>query len=149
MLKPPSIQELIRIPEFRAMMKKRPFLPPHMQHGTPFRLWALTVDDRWLTKQYATYDEAWAVAVPRIKDTDKYADVCITVKPLLTPRTITIEHAMKPLYLGWEWCGRCRRPTMFRAFPPSHHALRLQPLLTDDDPFRCYYCGIRRAMGEY
>jgi hypothetical protein len=46
---------------------------------------------------------------------------------------------------GYEWCPRCRRPSEFRELPPDHHAFRLVPVRTIDDPYRCITCGIRRA----
>lgn len=142
---PPSIHDLLEIPEFRRMMKVNPWMPPSMKWGNPWRLWALKESGVWVTKEYPTYGDAWRVALQAIRA--DYPDVCIVNKRHLTPIPRALDRALVTASFGrWWWCARCRRPTYFGAYTEKHHALKLQPTLTEDEPFRCYYCGIRRAM---
>lgn len=141
---PPTIHELLDIVEFKRMMKTRPWLPDSLRWGNPYRLWVQMDDGRWLMKEYPTYDEAWKKTV-HLLGVEAVEDVCIVNKRLLVGPSRDVQRALGSM---GPWCPRCRRPTYFGAFKPKHHALRLQPTLTEDDPFRCYYCGIRKAMAR-
>jgi hypothetical protein len=80
---------------------------------------------------------------------DDYLDVSIVNKRYLTAPLRSLTTALDVAGLSrYPWCPRCRRPTYYGAFTEKHHALRLQPALTTDEPFRCYYCGIRKEMAK-
>lgn len=145
---PPTIHQLLEIPEFKRMMKTRPWLPPSLQWGNPWRLWVQMDDGRWLTKEYGDYAEVWKKAAYLV-GLGTVEDVCIVNKRLLVGPSRELDKAIMSASFGrFPWCPRCRRPTYFGAYKPAHHALRLMPALTEDEPFRCYYCGIRKAMAR-
>lgn len=121
---------------------------------------------RWKGGKFHTYREAYAVVAKALKaktsdNKPKYYDMSISSRiqlfsphHTLTPdlQAITSSHNMLTTYTSenLEWCGRCRRPTMFEWAMRSHHALRSSPAITTDDPYRCFYCGIRKvAMPRY
>jgi hypothetical protein len=138
---PPTIHQLLQDPVIKTMYRTIPEVPPSLAWGQPWQLWAVTHEGRWGTKRFATYREVWSRAVELIRNPDKYADVSIVSRRVLYP---------PPPFYDWttregRWCCRCRRPSEFRTWPDSHHALRSQPALATDEPYRCYYCGIRRA----
>jgi hypothetical protein len=145
-MKPPSIRELLQEESFKRMMKTIPALPDTLTWGDPWQLWGLTHAEKWRTAKFPTYADAWRKAVQMIREKDIYQDVCVVSRRVFFPPPAGfVTHE----YSG-EWCGRCRRPSFFWRLPESHHALRNQPALTDDEPFRCYYCGIRQvAMPRY
>lgn len=167
-LTPPTMHELLDDPIYRAYVKRVPQTTvkgrplPALTTGNPWQIWARTNDGKWKTGQFATYRDAWLIVVKGIRNVN-VADVALVSRRVFfgPPGHWEKYHARNPrtgvseVYERWvidyhwdtglEWCPRCRRPSMFRRLNPSHHALRRQPTLTDDDPFRCVFCGIRRA----
>lgn len=122
---------------------------------------------RWKGGKFHTYREAYSVVAKALKAKDpqtnkpKYYDMCISSRIqlfephyTLTPdlQAITSNHNRLTTYTSenLEWCGRCRRLTTFEWAMRSHHALRSSLAITTDDPYRCFYCGIRKvAMPKY
>jgi len=142
---PPDIRELLQVPEFLRMMKTAPWLPQNLRQGDPWRLWALKNDGVWVTLEYPTYADAWRVLVKAVRAPERFQDAAIVNKRRMTAPPDGLERALRRAGFTGPWCPRCRRPTYFGAFKPTHHALRLMPVLSEDEPFRCYYCGIRRV----
>lgn len=146
---PPTLSQLLEIEEFRRMMKTRPWLPENLSWGNPWRLWVQLDTGKWLTKEYPDYASVWKKAVYLIREVGTVEDVCIVNKRYLTRPSRALDRAIIQAQFGnFHWCPRCRRPSYFGAFTPKHHALRLMPALTEDEPFRCYFCGIRKAMAR-
>jgi len=143
---PPTIHELLELEGFRRMMKINPWLPETMRWGNPWRLWALKDSGVWVTKEYPTYADVWRVALKAIRA--DYPDVCVVSKRYLIPPARALSRMLEYEHPRFPWCPRCRRPTYYGAYTERHHALRLQPALTEDEPFRCYYCGLRKAMAR-
>lgn len=149
MARPPTIHALLDEPLFRKLLLTPPSLPQPLSWGNPWRLWAQREDGRWGSSEFATYRDAWDRAKPLIKDREKYTDVAIVSKRVFFPPP---PHAVWPATLSW--CSRCRRPSSFQAWEPlRHHALKAmakRSMITDEDPRRCWYCGIRQtAMPRY
>jgi hypothetical protein len=148
MARPPTIHDLLDDPVYRKMLLTPPAIPGPLTWGDPFMLWAQREDGVWASKAFPTYRDAWAKAVPIIKDRDKYTDLAIVSKRVFLPPP---RLATWPVSLSW--CSRCRRPSSFQAWDPArHHALKRsarQAILTDDEPYRCWYCGIRRCAMPY
>lgn len=155
--RPPTLRELAGDPVYRAFLKRPPQLPDNLSWGMPWRLW-VERDTKWLTKKYHTYPEAWRKAMTVYKNPE-VTDVCIVsmrhffdppvanTKRMINTRTkqvITREVYWLP-DPPFEWCFRCRRPTLFTSLPPDHHALLTQPTVSPDSPWRCWFCGIRRV----
>lgn len=142
---PPTLRELLNDPVFRLYYQRVPRLPENLQWGEPWQVWAVTHDGRWGSRLYVEYRDAWAKVMDCYKNPAKFRDVCIVSRRMMfdPPR-----HAFWPAS-RFNWCSRCRRPSEFRQRSPEHHALRSQPVLTDDEPRRCYYCGIRKTAMRF
>lgn len=171
-MRPPTMHELLDDPVYRAYVKRVPattttavgITKPHpaLTIGDPWQVWVRTTAGVWKTGRFHTYREAWSMTVKAYRSPSAQ-DVALVSRRVFfgppghwksykarNPRTDKIE-----LYERWvfdfhwdfqfEWCPRCRRPTQFRKLHRTHHALKRQPALTTDDPFRCVFCGIRRA----
>lgn len=140
-MKPPTMAYLLEDPAYRAMFKTIPYLPPSLEHGKPWAVWARRVDSRWQGGLFTTYRDAWAVVVKALRS-PTYEDVSVV------SRRMMFEPPPNAFWdYQFEWCCRCRRPTSF-AIRPNHHALRNAPALITDrnEPReRCYYCGMRRV----
>lgn len=126
---------------FKKMMLRRPRIPvnltqPHL--SPPWQVWLLTTSERWRKGEFQTYDEAFALLRAKLKD-ESVMDLAIVSKRFLMPPPIGFKWQWKK----YPWCPRCRRPSTFNlAF--GHRNLR-GVVTTDDDSYRCFYCGIRRA----
>lgn len=142
---PPTIHELLSDDVMRRYYTRVPRLPATLQWGDPWMVWATDHEGRWGSKMFPGYRVAWEKAFEMIKNTARYRDVAIVSRRVLFAPP---AHAVWPA--KFDWCSRCRRPSEFRERSPQHHALRGLPVLTEDSPRRCYYCGIRRvAMPWY
>lgn len=136
-LRPLTMRELLADPIYRPYLLKTPRLPVGCQSSLPWRVWGLRTDDKWAGKEFPEYREAFELVKTMIKD-DRYVDVAIICKP--TEFGPPAGFQIPPLM---DWCGRCRRPTVFRR-TYNHHAMRKWPVIANDDPLRCYYCAARQ-----
>src|SRR3982750_573505 len=119
-MKPPRLSELLDDPVYRRYVKTIPTLAPSLTFGHPWAVWGRTKAGPWRGSTFPTYRDGWAVVVKKIRNQD-YEDVAIiSRRQLFAP----------PAGFYWdrpfEWCSRCRRPTMF-GIRPRHHALRQAP----------------------
>lgn len=137
---PPTLRELLADPVYRMYYAREPHLPEALEWGEPWLVWAVTHEGQWGKKTFETYAEAWSKVVELYKKPDKIRDICVVSRRMMfaPPRRALWKASVH------SWCARCRRPSEFRQRSPEHHALRSQPVLTDDAPRRCYYCGIRK-----
>lgn len=162
-LTPPTVFDLLDDPAYRAYARTQP--EPHfsLTYGYPWRIWLRTADDRWKTGEFATYTQAFNTMVRACKRADT-ADVALVSKRLFyappgvwTPYRVKvpprgniparIEERERYVHTfhwdaGLSWCGRCRRPTVFRKLYSDHHAIRALPVVSADNVRRCVYCGI-------
>lgn len=145
-LHPPTFQSLVDDPVYRRYVKTVPHLPNNLTGGNPWAVWAITQpidgypDGRWRGAMFATYAQAWAATLSAMRNTARYRDVSlVSRRAMFHP----------PIGFVWdfpyEWCPRCRRPTLYRMMS-RHHAVTV---LTSDDPYRCYFCGIRRSFAGW
>lgn len=157
---PPTLRDLLAIPVYRKYFQTIPRLTS-ITASEPWQVWIATPEYRWKGAKYHTYRDGYNVIAKALKARDsngkhKYVDAVIVSRvqmyappTSLTPvlSLLTSEHNRLAEYVSEElhWCGRCRRPSSFAWSGRSHHALRSQPALSQDEPYRCFYCGIRRA----
>jgi hypothetical protein len=145
-MKPPTMRDLLDDPFFRPYVKTIPPLAPNLTAGTPWAVWARLRDGRWRGANVATYRDAWTIVVKAVRNPG-YEDVSVVSRRQLFVPTPTLRWNHHPWSYQYDWCGRCRRPTSY-AIRPNHHALRKTPVLTFDEPYRCYYCGARRVLAN-
>jgi hypothetical protein len=139
---------------------------PALTMGEPWQVWVQVGDTKWKTGRFTSYADAFNMMARAVKANvldavlvsrrvffpppGEWEEYKVRVRD---PRTKGIRIEVRERWVQtfhWddirlEWCPRCRRPSEFRRLHWTHHALRSQPCLTDDDPYRCMYCGIRRA----
>ncbi len=143
-LKPPTWFELMDDDVYRAYARKRPRLPVNVSYGTPWVIVARRPENSsrptWALKMMDDY----ALAYHRSKTimaTGDYEDIAIVSRrKLFKP----------PVGLMWDdtrfsWCGRCRRPTMFREMY-KHPMMRHFAAVSLDESRRCYYCAAREIL---
>jgi hypothetical protein len=166
-LVPPTVFDLLDDPAYRAYMRTQP--EPHfaLTYGHPWKLWLRTDDDRWKTGEFPTYTAAFNTMVRACRREDT-ADVILVSKRLFfappgvwTPYRVKVpargstparieERERYELTFHWDagltWCGRCRRPTVFRKLYPDHHVMRSLPVVSPDSVPRCMLCGVTEYM---
>lgn len=163
---PPTLRDLLQIPAYRKYFATNPRLTSHTR-SEPWQVWIASLDPssrtslRWKGGKFHTYKEAYqvvgkALAARTPQGKHRYYDAVIVSRVqlfaprhMLTPSlsALTAEHNLMIDTMEEElsWCGRCRRPSSFPWASRRHHALRSVPALTTDEPYRCFYCGIRKA----
>lgn len=168
---PPAIRDLMDDPTYLAYMRTLPRTTtthgrverphPGLTIGDPWQVWVRTPDGRWLTGRKPTYRDAWSLFAKHYRG--DAADVAIVSRRVFFPppgdwRKVRVRKGdgTKRIEERWfqtffwdeayfEWCARCRRPSVFKPLNATHHALRRSIAITTDEPNRCVYCGIRRV----
>lgn len=142
LITPPTFHDLYDDPVFKRYVHARPRIAvaTHEPWVVLARRSGTIEAPRWAMRPFVDYREALDKALSL--DPGKFDDVAIICKPKLwrPPMDFTWSHP-------FIWCGRCRRPSRFimMARPERHPMLRNAPAITRDEPYRCYYCGMRRA----
>lgn len=136
-IEPPALSELLRDPIFKPYLLRTPRLPAGARTAEPWRVWGIRHDLKWAGKLFPTYADAFVLVKSMLRDTDKYQDVVVTCRPVAfgPPEGFRVP-------TGLDWCGYCRRPTVYRR-TRSHVAMKKWPVISDDDVKRCYYCAAR------
>jgi hypothetical protein len=161
-IKPPKLSSLLEDPAFRRYMKTRPALPANLSSGTPWAVFVRKDNGRWLSGQFAAYEDAWSATIKYMRRADVDDVSLVSRRRLFTPPTRTEEYRVRvrkgsatrvetrtrvvPLLrhliiYPFEWCVRCRRPSSFELFE-RHHALP-RNIPVDDAALRCVFCGMR------
>lgn len=142
------LRELLKDPLYRKWLAK---IPHEMdaqtdQHKKPWRVWVQRErDGRWAFKDFTKYSEAYKFVAQNVKG---FWDMALHCKAHLY-RHPRIKQGLKrvpwTLPEGHDWCGLCRRPTIFRSFK-HHHAFgrnRDGSRWQLSNWRRCSICGIR------
>lgn len=141
---PPTYDELMENRVYRAWARKRPKLPANVSAGLPWLVIARRTPEAagstWALKKEALYADAYQRAFRTIQKPD-FHDVAVVSRRMLfrPPRGFIWDTG------AFNWCGRCRRPSVF--FEQLRHpALNGALMLSWDDLNRCYYCGARESF---
>jgi len=154
-----TIHELLEDPVYRKYFCTVPQLPAVKRLAEPWRLYVRS-DRGWAKKDFFEYKDAFRLFSAKRAN---ILDAAIVCRPMLwTPPTrvvkiknkfhangqqITKEVSWQPKLEGHDedhrWCGRCRRPTVFKYFA-RHHALTGEAAaMMDQGARRCTICAIR------
>lgn len=138
---PPTMKVLLEDDTFNKFMRRVPKLPANLLHtygNPPWLIWAEFENGTWKKKGVGEYADAYRLMRKLVKSS-KVRDVSLVSRRMMfaPPMDFNWQHRKFP------WCARCRRPSMFR-FNLQHRAIEIQDY-TFDEPYRCYYCGIRQA----
>jgi hypothetical protein len=145
LITPPSIHSLMLDPVYAKFMKTIPRLPESISHGNPWQVWVQRDNGKWATTRTPTYRDAWSHFRRAYDNPDAFIDVAITSRR---------RFFGPPAHYVWDvnaypWCPRCRRPSVFHE-TMVHHALKFSSVISSDEPYRCHFCGIRKAIvGTY
>lgn len=140
---PPTLSELLEDDVYARYFSRNPILGGD-PGPSPWRLVARRHedDDRapWAIKDFPSFAEARRRAL-RVVGSGRYRDACVVSRRTFfrPPVGFAWDH------LRFRWCGRCRRPTIFREMR-GHPALRGAAVVDRDPISRCYYCGVRETM---
>lgn len=149
MARPPTFQQLVKgYPAYRKYLRRRPKPNASQKLNHPWQIWTLRDDRRWRSRLCVDYDEAYGIVVGLYRQESPPVDIYLISRTTLYKQPLSLMGLVRD-YPQLEWCGRCRRPTTFRYMPEGHRALRGAPVLTTDEAYRCYGCGIRRSMGGF
>ena len=159
--RPPILRDLLSFGSYRQYFRTNPPMPDNLINN-PWQVWGHKADNSgWSSWCVRTYRDAYTIVKEWYNQTHIYDDLCIVSRTVLFKEPWTQEKHLQsgkiiseyPTFKGlwdrneYEWCMRCRRPTIFEYWrKPTHRALRLAPILTIDEPYRCYYCGVRRSF---
>lgn len=147
LLVPPSMTALWDDDVYRAYLERNPRIPDNLKHGQPWMLVAHRPHGSgkppWGHKLFTRYFDALDYGLDLLDR--HYDDVSIVSRRKLFRPPVDFVWGHQ-----FAWCGRCRRPTLFRnpKGDKPHHALRNASAIitsTLEDLHRCYYCGMRRV----
>jgi DNA-directed RNA polymerase subunit RPC12/RpoP len=160
--RPPILRDLLSFDSYRQYFRTNPPMPANLLNN-PWQVWGHKSDNSgWSSWCVKTYRDAYGIVKEWYNQTHIYDDLCIVSRTVLfkEPGEWKVighgkdaENHFFPKFKGlwdsnhYEWCMRCRRPTLFEYWhEPTHRALKAAPILTQDEPYRCYYCGARRSF---
>lgn len=137
---PPDIRTLMQDPIYAKFVRTRPKLPATLTHPSlspPWVVWVWMSNEKWRTKEFATYDEAYLL-MKRQLELPNVTDLAIVCKRRMVGPPAGYRWPSRK----YPWCARCRRPSMF--LNRLHHRALRGAEVTLVDTERCFYCGIRQ-----
>lgn len=134
-MKPTRLPDLLSNDLYKAFFKKNP--RPYASSTFQFAIVAVSHEGKYGKILRPTFKDAWEKTQLLLED-DRIHDVSMFARnKIVTPPPFASE-LMKP---AEDWCGRCRRPSLFRIYDRYHPALRDAPVIVEYVR-RCYFCGI-------
>lgn len=134
-----TLPQLLRDEDYAAYFKRntRTFATAD---PNPYQVVALRNDGKWANGFRPDFVSAFK-AVKKLYKTGTYKDFSIVVRNRIFTTPPILAERLCNAAEGEEWCGRCRRPTVFSYYAGRHHALRHAPVIVAGRT-RCFYCGI-------
>jgi hypothetical protein len=139
----PTLTQLLSHEEYASYFERN--VRVYESTTQPWEITAQRRNGHWAVGFRDTFQEA-RDKVFTLLDSGLYVDASIIARNRIfrIPRFVDKLELMP---IGSEWCGRCRRPTYFKYYAHTHHALKWAPIIVEGR-FRCYYCGIDREQVE-
>ncbi len=159
-----TLLELLEDPVYKKYFCTVPQLPNVPRLVEPWRLYVRS-ESGWRKKDFWKYKEAFVFYSGR---KTQFQDAAIVCRPLILPPPTRVVK-LKGKYhkngqqmtkeIIWQpklaehpedhyWCGRCRRPTVFKYFSRHHAFTGENAALMDPNAKRCLICGLRlESMG--
>lgn len=135
---PPTLRSLLTDERYEQYFRRNVKLPQSISPNPRWQVMAETIDGTWKRGMRHTAKEAIDLTLSLLED-ETIRDAAIISRGKLFKAPSFIAEHMGP---GEEWCGRCRRPTLFTRYARRHPALRHAPVIVEGIR-RCYFCGIR------
>lgn len=137
---PTPLSTLLADETYSIYFGRRPKLPKIPEISPGWMVLAHTHKGKWKRKLISSFPEARDTAL-RIQYNPKFRDVCLVSrrKSFIKPNWID---SLAPFE---EWCGQCRRPTLFQEFYGDQHHGIVGPVYMQGE-LRCFFCGIRKEF---
>lgn len=132
---PITLRTLLSHDLYKEYFKRPP--KPFMSSTPQWTVVAISREGKYGKVSRETFPEAFQKAKELLKRPD-IRDVSIFCKNRIAPVPVFADELMAP---ADDWCGRCRRPSVFRLYGKHHPALRDAPVIVEGMR-RCYFCGI-------
>lgn len=153
---PPTLAELLEDEIYARYFRRNPRVPDNPLSRSPWQIIARRHPDApgatWGRQLMPTYADAHRRARTMLGDR-QWEDVAICSRAIFFKPPVGFTWSTG----RYSWCGRCRRPTLFREMK-SHPilnlsldaALRHAIMVSKETPERCYYCGVKQtSMPRY
>lgn len=157
-----SLRELLQDPDYKKYFTKVPVLPAHYTPDVkPWKLYVLKAgEDKWRSKRYGTYGDAFAGLKKMLPSIDNAAINCPGLsfmppiknyrikgrfldkaekKPLI--KSVVWKPKIDADMAGHNWCPHCRRPTVFKMAGLPARRMGDFVLPPDEVSLRCSICG--------
>jgi hypothetical protein len=140
-LRYPTTLATLEIDEtYSIYLSRKPKMPKAPVLSPDWMILGHTHKDKWVRHLEPDYKEA-VRKLHILQGKSNIRDVCLFSRRKTFKKPTWID-ALAPFE---EWCGRCRRPTLFQTYPlTTHHALPGATILVPDQK-RCFFCGIRQT----
>ncbi|QOP64429.1 hypothetical protein SEA_HEXBUG_62 [Gordonia phage Hexbug] len=132
---PITLRDLLRDDAYRQYFKRAP--RPHLSSSPQWAIVGVGANGKYGKIYRPTFGEAFAKGRDLLQR-DDIVDISIFCRNRVTVVPDVAAELMRP---HEDWCGRCRRPSVFRRYGRSHPALRDAPVIVEGMR-RCYFCGI-------
>lgn len=120
---------------------RKPKLPKNVREISPgWLVLAHTHKGKWKRKLISDYREAVDLTL-ELLEKPKYRDVSLISRRKSFLKPIWIDQ-LAPFE---EWCGQCRRPTLFQPFYGQEHPAIYGDIYMQGEK-RCFFCGIRKEF---
>jgi hypothetical protein len=144
LLVPPTMSELMEDSIYVKFIKRNVTLPLNVQHGNPWMIMARRAPEidkpTWARKLMPTYRDAY-FKMKELLDNPEFTDVSVISRRVLFAPPAGFRWSRG----RYQWCGRCRRPTLFQ-YAIKHPALVGAIVLSTEDSYRCVYCGVKQSF---
>lgn len=148
---PPTLAELLEDDVYAAWFRRNPVMPSVVPGADAWQVIGRRVAEAqgatWAVARVPSYADAYRRARRMLKD-PQWEDVAACSRAVMFRPPVGFSWATG----RFGWCGRCRRPTLFREMKihpvlrgQLDDSLRRAIMVSKETPERCYYCGMSRA----
>jgi hypothetical protein len=141
---PPTLSSLLDHEDYHTYFRKNTKLLPSISPNPPWQIMAETLEGKWKRARRMTFAEASTLVDSLLDQPDVYRDVAIISRRRIFKVPSFGHELMQP---GEEWCGRCRRPTLFLPYGRKHPALADAACIVEG-VHRCYFCGAQEGIAQ-
>ncbi|QNJ59560.1 hypothetical protein PP997_gp60 [Gordonia phage BigChungus] len=136
---PITLRDLLSRDDYKDYFRRAPV--PFPSSTPPWAVVAISREGKYGKVHRDDFKSAFSTA-KKILQRDDIHDVSIFCKNRISIVPSFADEIMTP---AEDWCGRCRRPSIFKRYGTRHPALRDAPVIVADQR-RCYFCGISYAF---
>lgn len=157
---PTTLEELLGDRSFRLYFRDVYEPALRVEGSQPWMVMAEKHSGKFARGLRPTFREACEL-YDKILEDEQYRDASVISRGIVYPfpteskivtRAGKLETVHVPLY-DWSgsehsWCGRCRRPTVYRMYADGHPALRGWATVVVPNVKRCHFCGLQEGFNK-